>query len=114
MQKITSRTTGAKGCKFEQFLTIGSEPFSLSIAVHLVYLNLFWSVSTYLGSSRSILVQLGLPISLYYGQFRAILSYRRIFWTKFGYLGLSQAIMGYLGLYLYIMSYLGYCFENQF
>ena len=78
------------------------EPFSLSILVHLVYLNLSWSVSTYLGSSRSILVQLGLPFSIYFGLFRAILSYRRLFWTKIGYLGLSWSSWVYRSLFILV------------
>ena len=64
--------------------------------------------NSYLGSSRSILVQLGLSwsISIYRGLSWAIFCYVRQFRTKMGYLGLSQAILGSPRLSQAIPSYL--------
>ena len=86
------------------------EPFSSSILVYIVYLNLYWSVSTYLGSSQSILVLLGFDLSWsisgYLALSLAILDYLGLSQAIPGYLGLSWATLSYLGLYVNIMCYL--------
>ena len=79
-KKITRRTTGARGYKFE----------------------LFWSIFNYIEQfSRSLL-----PILLFLGLFRYILEYLGLSRAMSGYLWLSQAISGYLGLSLAILDYL--------
>ena len=111
-EKITSRTTGAKGCKFDQFdlywpiffIYLGPSCLSESI---LVCLDLSWFISVYLGPAGFTFLYLFWSISGYIELSKAILDENWI----------SRAILGYpgfLGLYLYIMSYLSYCFENQF
>ena len=63
--------------------------------------------NSYLGSSRSILVQLGLSwsISIYRGLSWAIFCYVRQFRTKMGYLRLSWALPDYLRLSQAISGY---------
>ena len=73
--KITSHTTGAKGCKFEQFWTIWS------------LLNLF------LYLSRSIL-----SISIYLDLSRPILDHLSLSWFSWAYLFLLWSISGYIEL----------------
>ena len=91
LQKITSHTTGAQGCKFVKSFENFEQydlPFSLSISV---YLNLSWFISVYLGSARFILIFL-----IYHGLYQAILSYLGPFHTKMGYPGLCQDISSYI------------------
>ena len=77
-KKITSRTTGAKGCKFEQF-------------------NLYWTIFfIHLGPSclsESILVSLDLSwvISVYLGP--AGFTFFYLLWSISGYIELSKAIL---------------------
>ena len=86
IRKITRRTTGARGYKFELF-----QSFS----------NYVWSISVYLGLSQSVLDNLGLSQSIsvylmYLGQSWAILSFLGLSWTILDYLGLSHVISSYL------------------
>ena len=87
IEKITRRTTGARGYKFELFQSIFNyiKQFSRSI---LVYLGLFWTISVHLGLSQSISVYLSLSrsISVYPGLSQTILDYFRLSWTILDYL----------------------------
>ena len=91
--KITSRTTGAKGCKFEQFdlywtiffIYLGPSCLSESI---LVCLDLFWFISVYLGPAGFTFLYLFWSISGYIELSKAILDKNWI----------SRAILGYPGL----------------
>ena len=110
-KKITRRTTGARGYKFELFqgifLNISNNLLSLSSIIQ--YLALPQFISVHLGASRSILVYLGLSrcillylvvsqsISVYIGLSRSILNYLGLSWTISSYLGLSWTISVYLG-----------------
>ena len=101
VEKITSRTTGARGCKFEQFWTI------LSILNHFLYisrsifvsLDLSWLISFYLGlylclsSFISGYIWLSKTISDFLGSISI-------------YLGLSQSILLYFSLSRAISNYL--------
>ena len=104
-----SRTTGARGCK-------------------LVYVNLSWSISTNLGSSRFILIyfsgylELSSAILDKNGISRTISGYLRIYQAISGLWlyqaisgnhGLSWAISYYLGLYLDILSNLGLAISGK-
>ena len=90
------------------------DPFSSSFSVSI---DLYWSISTYLGSFRSILVhfillyfELSLSISGYLVLSWAILDKNGISRAISGYFGLSHlslAISGYLWLSLAISGYLG-------
>ena len=73
LEKITSRTTGERGCKF----VTGFELIlnNLYLTIFIIYLNL--SILGYLGLSH------------------AISSYLRISWAILGYLELSWALSGY-------------------
>ena len=104
--KITRRTTGARGYKFELF----QSNFQLYKTIFLVYLvlsrfilvyfELFWTILVYLGASRCILVYLGLTrsISVYLGSSQSIWDYLGLYWTIWDYLGLFGTIWDYLGL----------------
>ena len=63
------------------------EQFSLSILVYLVYLNLSWSVSNYLGSSR--------------------FTYFYLLWSILGYIELSKAISDKNWIYRALSGYYG-------
>ena len=114
MLKITRRTTGARGYKFELFWcilywTIFSYLISVYILVNLgaswcisVYLSLYQFRSLYLNQFRSILIFLGLSCSIPF--------YFSLFWTFLVYLGLSwsiSVILVYLCLSQSISVYLG-------
>ena len=87
--KITSRTTGAKGCKFEQFdlywtiffIYLGPSCLSPSI---LVCLNLSWFISVYRFSWDYL--------------FLFIMVYIELYWVIEGYFGQKLDISGYHGL----------------
>ena len=113
-KKITSRTTGARGCEFELFQNIFNyiEQFCRSLLSILLYLGLFWNILVYLGASWYIYITLSLS--------RAILSFLGLSWTILDYLdaycgsrcimvylGLSQSILSFLGLSQTLLGYLG-------
>ena len=112
-EKIMSRTTGARDCKFLTILNnlIYLEPFSLSILVYpgqswsiLVYLDLSWFILVCLSSVWFILIYyLGLSwvISHHFGQKLDILGYlvlSPLSWAILGYCVLSRAISSNLRL----------------
>ena len=103
--KITSRTTGAKGCKFEQFdlywtiffIYLGPSCLSQSI---LVCFDLSWFISVYFGSAGFTYFYLLWSILDKNWISRAISDYLGLSQAISSYLKLSQATMGYLGLKL--------------
>ena len=102
-KKITRRTTGAQGYKFELFQSI----FYLYRTIFSVYLCLSWFIS-YLGLFWTILVYLcpSWSISDYLGLSWTILVYLGPSWSISVYLGLSGTIWDYLGLFGTIWDYL--------
>ena len=99
-KKITSRTTGAKGFKFEQFYLywtiffIYLSPSCLSQSI-LVCLNLCWFILLYLGSAVFSYLYSLWSISGYIEILMAILDKNWISRAISGYHELSRALSGY-------------------
>ena len=96
--KITRRTTGARGYKFNYFIT-KSNNLTLSCSF-LVYLSASQCISVYLGLSETIWTYLGLSGTIWV--------YLGLYWTILDYLGLSMTILDYLRLSRSISDYIAH------